>query len=142
MYPPRASFSIPSNKHSIRAFRRQRGGKDRRGVSFTHKKRVFHHAVFPTSFDRFPLRSLFSRESRYLNLLLLHTLHSHTPFLSLHVSTSPFLVPRFYSIASTYSFMLQLLATSYLDRLASHIASSTSRAVTRRRHILTLSCQR
>lgn len=122
------------------------------GVSFTQKKSVQHNPPFLiglsivslTSLDRFPLRLLFplvNREiSSYLNRL--YTLYFSNITFPSHISISCFLVSRFYLIASTYSFMLQLLVTSYLDRLTSHIASATPRAVTRRRHILTLSYQR
>lgn len=126
-------------------------------MSRSYRRRVYEQhdppfliglsTVSLTCLDRFPLRLLFplvNREiSSYLNRLPLYSQTSRFPLTHLLLPHTPLLLDRFYLIAPTYSFMLQLLATSYLDRLASHIASATPRAATRRRHILTvLSCQR
>lgn len=107
----------------------QRGGKDRRGVPrFTQRIRVsltdppFSHValyrrVSLTSLDRFPLRLLPSCKSRFHTLIGFYCLircilpHRIFPYTSLFPASS---YPSFYLIASTYSFMLQLLATSYL----------------------------
>lgn len=156
-YPPPASSSILNNKHSIRAPRIP----DNALVRMSNVERLVHVeeeyflsspsyrsplSYIPRSLSASPLPP--PRKSQFLHTLigsLPYTRRVSSYIAPLSPSFTYFLLRR--AVVSTWSpprsIMLQSPVISYLDRLASHVVLATPCAVTRQRHIPTLSqCQR